>query len=101
MAGLLDFSTGTDPQLGADTYQDPSTGITYPNAQVQGAVTGVVNGLAQSVQGFFQQLPVDLGLATPTYTYPGILPGGAAAGGIGMGTILLIGAAVFLLARKR
>lgn len=100
MAGLLDFSTGTDPQLGADTYQDPSTGITYPNAQVQGAVTGVVNGLAQSVQGFFQQLPVDLGLATPTYTYPGILPGGAA-GGIGMGTILLIGAAVFLLARKR
>jgi hypothetical protein len=100
MAGLLDFSTGTEPQTGDPGVQDPSTGITYPNPQVQGAVTGIVNGVAQSVQGFFDVLPQNLGLAVPTTAYPGVLPGGAA-GGIGIGTILLIGAAVFLLARKR
>jgi hypothetical protein len=100
MAGLLDFSTGTEPQTGDPGVQDPSTGITYPNAQIQGAVTGVVNGVADTIQGFFGQLPVNLGLATPTTQF-GVFPPGGAAGGIGIGTILLIGAAVFLLSRKR
>jgi hypothetical protein len=105
MAPLLDFSNplvtdasqGQTPEPGSGVPADPAaSGILFPAPAVTGAVTGVVNALGRSVQGFFTQLPQDLGLATPASVSPF-----AALGGMGMGTILLIGLGVYFLASQK
>ena len=90
--------TGVSPEPGGGTVPDPSA-LVYSNPNVSGAITGVVNGLSQSVEAFFRQLPVEMGIAAPAPVPTS--PFGFGAGGLGIGTIALIGVGVYLLSRRR
>jgi hypothetical protein len=93
---VTDASVGMSAEPGSSAVVDPTTGgLIFPSPVVSGAVTGVVNAMGQTVQSFFNQLPVAFGLATPQPISPL-----AQLGGMGMGTILLIGLGVYLLAKK-
>jgi hypothetical protein len=95
---VADASVGMSPEPGSGQLPDPTTmmsNVFMPSPPVSGTVTGVVNALGQSVTAFFNQLPQDFGLAVPSGT-----PVGPLAGGMGMGTLLLIGLGVYLLTKK-
>lgn len=108
MAGLLDFSGENTTLQPVYREADPTPGggagflpsdIVYPNSNISGAVTGVVNGLSRSVEAYFNQLPVQLGIAAPAPMSPLGAFGGA--GGMSLGMLALIGVGVYLLASRR